>query len=163
PDAPAKTWTHWLLYNLPPTENHLSEGVLAHEVLQNGARQAVNDFGKIGYGGPAPPGHKPHRYYFTLYALDKQLKLPARATRLRQTARRLDRHAQHNRRTAADAAEHAAVPVRLGAHLTAAARHKHVVVLASPCCGDREAGAVFERRHRRQRQERLRQVGLELV
>jgi Raf kinase inhibitor-like YbhB/YbcL family protein len=40
-------------------------------LLPRGARQARNDFGAPGYGGPCPPvGDKPHRYVFTLYALD---------------------------------------------------------------------------------------------
>ena len=40
------------------------------ETLGNGAKQGKNDFGNIGYGGPAPPKGKPHRYFFKLYALD---------------------------------------------------------------------------------------------
>ena len=40
------------------------EGVPTTEILGNGAKQGKNDFGNIGYGGPAPPKGKPHRYFF---------------------------------------------------------------------------------------------------
>ena len=54
---------------------------LAVAVLDNGARQGKNDFGRIGYGGPCPPPGKPHRYYFKLFALDARLDLKAGASR----------------------------------------------------------------------------------
>jgi Raf kinase inhibitor-like YbhB/YbcL family protein len=72
PDAPMGTWVHWVLFNLPGNIMELSENVPKLEVLQNGALQGKNDFGKIGYGGPCPPGGT-HRYYFKIYALDKKL------------------------------------------------------------------------------------------
>jgi hypothetical protein len=81
PDAPGRTWVHWLLYDLPPTERELPEGVPPAEQLPSGARQGRNDFGAIGYGGPCPPSGPAHRYYFKLYALDKKLGLHAGATR----------------------------------------------------------------------------------
>jgi Raf kinase inhibitor-like YbhB/YbcL family protein len=81
PDAPRGTWTHWVLYNLPADQRKLDEGVPTDESLANGAKQGKNDFGKVGYGGPAPPRGKPHRYFFRLYALDTTLGLPAGATR----------------------------------------------------------------------------------
>jgi phosphatidylethanolamine-binding protein (PEBP) family uncharacterized protein len=52
PDAPAGTWTHWLLWNIPPSSHDLPEGVPKDSQLPNGARQGRNDFGKIGYNGP---------------------------------------------------------------------------------------------------------------
>ena len=52
--------------------------------LGNGAKQGKNDFGKIGYGGPAPPKGKPHRYFFKVYALDTALDLPPGATKAQQ-------------------------------------------------------------------------------
>ena len=55
PDAPGGTWTHWVLFNLPAQLRELEEGVPVQEVLASGAKQGKNDFGKIGYGGPAPP------------------------------------------------------------------------------------------------------------
>jgi Raf kinase inhibitor-like YbhB/YbcL family protein len=72
PDAPAGTWVHWVLFNLPGNILKLLEDVPKIEVLKNGARQGKNDFGKIGYGGPCPPGGI-HRYYFKIYALNKEL------------------------------------------------------------------------------------------
>jgi Raf kinase inhibitor-like YbhB/YbcL family protein len=81
PDAPAGTWVHWVLFNLPADARELPEGLPAQEKLANGALQGTNDFGKIGWGGPAPPRGKPHRYFFKLHALDVVLDLPAGATK----------------------------------------------------------------------------------
>ena len=82
PDAPRQEpWVHWVLFNLPANTHELSEGVPAQETLANGAKQGKNDFGKIGYGGPAPPPGKPHRYYFRIYALDTVLNLKEGATK----------------------------------------------------------------------------------
>jgi Raf kinase inhibitor-like YbhB/YbcL family protein len=81
PDAPRGTWVHWVLFNLPPDTHSLAEGVPQKEILANGAKQGMTDFGSVGYGGPAPPKGKPHRYYFKLYALDDLLTLPAGATK----------------------------------------------------------------------------------
>jgi len=67
PDAPAGTWNHWLLWDLPATVHSLAQGWKPGGAGRTGA----NDFGKKGYGGPCPPqGHGPHRYFFRLYALD---------------------------------------------------------------------------------------------
>jgi Raf kinase inhibitor-like YbhB/YbcL family protein len=75
PDAPMGTWVHWVLFNIPADQRELAEGVPPEGALANGAKQGKNDFKKIGYGGPAPPRGKPHRYYFKLYALDSMLEL----------------------------------------------------------------------------------------
>lgn len=81
PDAPAGTWVHWVVYDLPTGARQLPEGVRKVEELAGGGRQGSNDFGKIGYGGPCPPPGKPHRYFFKLYALDKKLSLKAGAAK----------------------------------------------------------------------------------
>jgi Raf kinase inhibitor-like YbhB/YbcL family protein len=81
PDAPAGTWNHWLLYNLPPSIHELPENQPRTPELANGALQGKNDFGKTGYNGPCPPPGKPHRYFFRLYALDTKLDLKAGADR----------------------------------------------------------------------------------
>lgn len=75
PDAPVGTWTHWVIFDLPPTTSALPEGVSKIDELPGGGRQGRNDFHKIGYGGPCPPAGKPHRYFFKLYALDRKLDL----------------------------------------------------------------------------------------
>jgi Raf kinase inhibitor-like YbhB/YbcL family protein len=82
PDAPrAQPWVHWVLFNLPADKHELQEGIAPAESLPDGAQQGQNDFGKTGYGGPAPPPGKPHRYYFKIYALDTRLDLQPGATR----------------------------------------------------------------------------------
>ena len=91
PDAPAGTWTHWVLYDVPPQTNHLAEGLPKQEQLPDGAHQGRNDFGKIGYNGPCPPPGKPHRYYFKLYALDQKLNLKP-GTSKQQVERAMEGH-----------------------------------------------------------------------
>ena len=79
PDAPGKTWVHWVLYNVPATANGLPEGGLQSGVIDAG-EEGSTDFGRVGYGGPCPPSGV-HRYYFKLYALDTTLSLPSSTTR----------------------------------------------------------------------------------
>lgn len=81
PDAPSGTFTHWVLYNIPANKSELSAGVQKQGQLADGTRQGQNDFGRLGYGGPCPPSGAPHRYVFTLTALDGELNLPPGATR----------------------------------------------------------------------------------
>lgn len=76
PDAPMGTWVHWLVWNIPPAMTGLDEDVPPDTVLENGICQGTTDFGRIGYGGPAPPSGT-HRYFFKVYALDTLLDLPA--------------------------------------------------------------------------------------
>ena len=80
PDAPAGTWVHWVLYNLPADGLGLFENTPQTETLNGGGAQGKNDFGKIGYGGPCPPSGT-HRYFFKFYALDSELTLKPGATR----------------------------------------------------------------------------------
>jgi Raf kinase inhibitor-like YbhB/YbcL family protein len=83
PDAPAGTWVHWVLWDLPASFASLPENVPRTETLQSlgGALQGKNSWPKIGYYGPCPPPGKPHRYFFKLYALDVTLGLKAGATK----------------------------------------------------------------------------------
>ena len=91
PDAPVGTWLHWVLYDLPVTATDLTEKVPPSESLSFGAKQGINDFKRVGYGGPCPPPGKPHRYYFKLYALDVDLVLKPRATK-QELLRAMDGH-----------------------------------------------------------------------
>ena len=78
PDAPAKTWVHWLVWNIDPAATGAEEGS-----APSGSAPPVEgttDFGQTGYGGPCPPSGT-HRYYFKLYALDTTLELDASATK----------------------------------------------------------------------------------
>ena len=80
PDAPMGTWVHWVLFNIPSNEAGLPGAVEPEASLSNGALHGTNDFRRLGYGGPCPPGGT-HRYYFKLYALDTSLGLEGGATR----------------------------------------------------------------------------------
>src|SRR5262249_33612418 len=79
PDAPGGTFTHWVLYDIPGAQRELPEGLSNVGAL---GTPGMNDFSGIGYGGPCPPRGGPHRYIFTLAALDiPTLNLPPRAAR----------------------------------------------------------------------------------
>jgi Raf kinase inhibitor-like YbhB/YbcL family protein len=80
PDAPRRTWIHWVIYNIPADTTCLREAIPRKERLKNGTKQGMNDFRKIGYSGPCPPASS-HRYVFTLYALSKKLNLVAGETK----------------------------------------------------------------------------------
>jgi len=70
PDAPVGTWVHWVLYALPAGTSALPEDVAKTQTIAGNAKQGMNDFRRLGYGGPCPPPGKPHRYCFKIYALD---------------------------------------------------------------------------------------------
>jgi len=72
PDAPMGTFTHWIVWNIEPVANIEEDSIPGVEGL--------NDFRKIGYGGPCPPSGT-HRFFFRVYALNKQFELKAGAGR----------------------------------------------------------------------------------
>ncbi|HJR79316.1 MAG TPA: YbhB/YbcL family Raf kinase inhibitor-like protein [Anaerolineales bacterium] len=74
PDAPAGTWVHWVVFNIPASVRGLAEAVPSEETLPDGSMQGTNSSGNIGYNGPCPPSGT-HRYFFKLYALDEVLGL----------------------------------------------------------------------------------------
>jgi Raf kinase inhibitor-like YbhB/YbcL family protein len=74
PDAPSGLFTHWAVWNISPQTNTIAEG----STPKGG--QGTNDFGRSGYGGPCPPSGT-HRYYFKIFALDRELDLPFGAKR----------------------------------------------------------------------------------
>jgi Raf kinase inhibitor-like YbhB/YbcL family protein len=80
PDAPAGTWVHWVVYNMPADAAKLDEDIKPSSEFQSGMRQGSNDFQRIGYGGPCPPSGT-HRYFFKLYAVDRMLDLKPGATK----------------------------------------------------------------------------------
>ena len=80
PDAPGKAWVHWVVFDVPAGVKSLPENVSPQETIPGGGKQGTNDFPKIGYGGPCPPSGT-HRYYFKIYALDKELGLDGKTTK----------------------------------------------------------------------------------
>lgn len=80
PDASSGNFVHWILYNLPATATALDKGLPQDKPPAPGAKQGINSFKKIGYGGPCPPTGT-HRYFFKLYALDDVLRLHDQATK----------------------------------------------------------------------------------
>jgi Raf kinase inhibitor-like YbhB/YbcL family protein len=94
PDAPMHTWSHWVVFNLAPQTKGLKGAVPPEKAISavfiegpepSGehtltATQGQNDFKKLGYRGPCPPGGT-HRYFFRLYALDTSLGVEPKATR----------------------------------------------------------------------------------
>jgi len=73
PDAPGGGFWHWLAIDIPPRTTALANGAgdARGRGMPAGSRQARNDFGQAGYGGPCPPpGDRPHHYRFTLFAVD---------------------------------------------------------------------------------------------
>jgi Raf kinase inhibitor-like YbhB/YbcL family protein len=76
PDATGGTFVHWLLWNVPGDRRRLPTDIPRNAELDSlgGARQGRNGAGEVGYVGPCPPtGDDPHRYRFTLYAVDRTL------------------------------------------------------------------------------------------
>ena len=82
PDAPAGTWTHWVLYNISADRRSLEEDlpVTGKNMNPNAIFVGKNSSGDIGYGGPCPPSGT-HRYYFKFYALDTLISLLPGATK----------------------------------------------------------------------------------
>jgi len=74
PDAPTGSgWWHWVVLNIPTNQVSLPQGFGDDNKfsLNSGINQIKNDFGTYSFGGPCPPEKdKPHRYIFTIYALN---------------------------------------------------------------------------------------------
>lgn len=79
PDAPAKTWIHWVVFNIPASVSGLAANSSGN--IPGGGIEGVNSWGRNDYGGPCPPSGA-HRYYFKIYALDEMLNLPGKTTSL---------------------------------------------------------------------------------
>jgi len=73
PDAPVKTWVHWIVWNIKPT------GLIAQNSIPG--QEGMNDFGKKHYGGPCPPSGT-HRYFFKVFALDRLIDLNSESNKI---------------------------------------------------------------------------------
>ena len=84
PDSAIPPFIHWVIYNISPSIRGLPKWIPNSPTLtpwpfgasEDSSYQALNDFGKVGYGGPCPPSGKPHRYFFKIYALSIRLNIP---------------------------------------------------------------------------------------
>lgn len=81
PDSPTGIWTHWALFNVPSDISELDEDFTKPQAATPSAKEGLNSFKKVGYGGPCPPAGKQHRYFFKIYALDITLNLQSGASR----------------------------------------------------------------------------------
>ena len=82
PDAPQRTWDHWVVWNIPPVT-----GIDENSIP---GIQGMNSWGKNKYGGPQPPLGT-HRYFFKVYALDTMLNLDPDAKK-RDVEKAMNRH-----------------------------------------------------------------------
>jgi len=76
PDAPSGTYTHWIVYNIPPGRKSLPSGITAVKEIDGGGQQGTSSSGERGYAAACPPIGSSHRYVFTLYAVDYTMGLP---------------------------------------------------------------------------------------
>jgi len=60
-------FVHWLAWNIKASGDsvRIDENLNPDNIIQG-----LNDFGKVGYGGPCPPAGQTHRYSFQIYGLN---------------------------------------------------------------------------------------------
>jgi Raf kinase inhibitor-like YbhB/YbcL family protein len=80
PDAGDGPMVHWVLYDIPAEVHAIDGNLPAQQIVLQKAKHGRNDFGTIGYSGPAPPPGSLHRYFFKLYALEDESQLEPGAT-----------------------------------------------------------------------------------
>ncbi|PRY12277.1 PBP family phospholipid-binding protein [Pontibacter ummariensis] len=85
PDAPAKPWVHWLVFNIAPHVAGFEEDSYPEE-----STPGLCNGNTFGYEGPCPPENE-HDYHFKLYALDKMLDIPNESDR-KVVLREMDGH-----------------------------------------------------------------------
>ncbi|MFK2890500.1 YbhB/YbcL family Raf kinase inhibitor-like protein [Dyella flagellata] len=79
PDAPV-AFAHWLAYGIAASTRELPEGASTSSQRLEAAAEGINNFGRMGYGGPCPPAGATHHYVFHVYALDDMPALPSGAS-----------------------------------------------------------------------------------
>lgn len=70
-----KSFTHWLIWNIPAAER-ITGAIPGGKIVPSlgGARQGIG-YGWYRYAGPKPPKGQQHLYRFTIYALDSEIEL----------------------------------------------------------------------------------------
>ena len=96
PDIPMpkfliSSWTHWIVYNIPPETTFIAEALPTGGTLENGIKQGKTSFMKTGYNGPKPP-FGTHRYFFNIYAMDKTMDLIPEKTSKKKIKNAMDGH-----------------------------------------------------------------------
>jgi Raf kinase inhibitor-like YbhB/YbcL family protein len=76
PDAPNGSFTHWIVFNIPPVNGELAQAQPNAKVLAIGAQQGDTSSGSRGYYPPCPPIGETHHYVFRLYAVDMDITQP---------------------------------------------------------------------------------------
>lgn len=76
PDAPSGTFSHWIVYNIPPGTLGIDPAQPDGKTLSDGSQLGLNSAGSRGYYPPCPPPGKSHRYIFRLYAVDMVISQP---------------------------------------------------------------------------------------
>ena len=76
PDAPNGSFTHWIVFNIPPEKGELAQAQPNAKVLAIGAQQGDTSTGSRGYYPPCPPIGETHHYVFRLYAVDMDITQP---------------------------------------------------------------------------------------
>lgn len=92
PDAPGGTWHHWAAYDISIDLTSLPQGATQRSE-RHGFKQAINDFQRVGYGGPCPPHrHGRHRYHFRLLALSVERLATGKSPSCRDVDREARQH-----------------------------------------------------------------------
>jgi Raf kinase inhibitor-like YbhB/YbcL family protein len=73
-NAPSGVFIHWALYNIPPNTTTIPQGVPNQYYVPGLGYQGINDFGRVGYGGPCPPPGPPHEYVIVVLALNSTIE-----------------------------------------------------------------------------------------
>ena len=81
PDAPSGVFTHWILFNVPPSLGSLGSNQPADKNIHGVGYQGKNDFGQIGYKGPCPPPGNVHHYKITVFALSTAVNISPGSSR----------------------------------------------------------------------------------
>lgn len=84
PNSVGGTFTHWVAWNIPASVSRIPSAIeqAAEPAGLQGGVQGLNGIRTLGYVGACPPPTgESQPYWFTLYALRRQLEIPAGSDR----------------------------------------------------------------------------------